>query len=147
MKPDISLVLQDHATRLAESIVPKLSGFEANGAAMMSAMLVMIGEEWERGAARRVEENAAIRAIFSQASPLVTDPALSTRIKALSVGRDDDLHISVLDTVNAELRTELTALHAHVEGLDSDAARGVNDAIWAELSASVKRRALSSANF
>ncbi|HMT44217.1 MAG TPA: hypothetical protein PKA59_06660 [Chakrabartia sp.] len=147
MKPDISLVLQDHATRLAESIVPKLSGFEANGAAMMSAMLVMIAEEWERGAARRVEENAAIRAIFSQASPLVTDPALSTRIKALSVGRDDDLHISVLDTVNAELRTELTALHAYVEGLDSDAARGVNDAIWAELSASVKRRALSSANF
>lgn len=147
MKPDISLVLQDHATRLAESIVPKLSGFEANGAAMMSAMLVMIGEEWERGAARRVEENAAIRAIFSQALPLVSDAALSTRIKALTAGHDEDLHISALDKANAELRTELIALQTHVEGVDSDAARGLNDAIWAELSASVKRRALSSANF
>jgi hypothetical protein len=147
MKPDVPLVLADHATRLAESIVPKLTGFDANGAAMMSAMLTMISEEWDRAAARRVEENAAIRAIFVDALPSLSDAALAGRLKTLVDGNDTDLRISALDVTNNELRDALGALHAHVELQESTSAQRTNEAIWKELRRSVDRRSLSLANF
>jgi hypothetical protein len=147
MKPDIPLVLADHAHRLAESIVPKLTGFDANGAAMMSAMLTMISEEWDRAAARRVEENAAIRAIFADALPSLSDAALAGRLKTLADGKDTDLRISALDVTNDDLRNALGALHAHVELQESASAQQTNEAIWKELRRSVDRRRLSLANF
>jgi hypothetical protein len=147
MKPDIPLVLDDHAKRLMERFMPQLTGFDANGAAMMSYMLSMIGEEWERAASRRVEENSSIRAIFSQALPVVTDRALAGQLKTLGEGRDDDLRISALDASNDTLRAALTVLHTHVETLQGDSARQINDTIWKELRQSVDRRKLSLANY
>jgi hypothetical protein len=147
MKPDIPLVLDEHAKRLMERMVPQLEGFDANGAAMMSFMLTMIGEEWDRAASRRVEENAAIRAIFADAHSCVADAALADRLKTLAQSKDDDLRISALDASNNALREALTELHAYIETQESEAARRLNDAIWAELRQSVERRKLSLANF
>lgn len=147
MKPDVPLVLEDHAKRLVERFVPKLTGFDANGAAMMAAMLTMAAEEWDRAAARRVEENVAIRAVFHQALVHIADEALAARLDALVNGRDEDLHINALETANQALRAALGDLHAHIEGLDSPGARVVEAAIWEELRRSVVRRRSNLANF
>jgi FKBP-type peptidyl-prolyl cis-trans isomerase (trigger factor) len=147
VKPDIPLVLEDHATRLFDMIMPKLSGFEANSVAMMSFMLKMVAEEWDRGAARRVEENRAIRQVFRDALPVVTDTPLKTKITKLAQGVDEDFSISALDAANDALRSALTTLHAHVETLETAEARQVEDAIWAELRCSVERRRVGLANF
>jgi hypothetical protein len=147
MKPDIPLVLQDHAKRLMESFAPKLEGFDANGAAMMSFMLAMTAEEWDRAASRRVEENEAIRAIFRDAAPRIANHQLAVRLEALAATDDRDLRISALDTSNTALREALAELHAHVEASDNDDFRAINEAIWAELKRSVERRQLSHANF
>lgn len=147
MKPDVPLVLEDHARRLVDRFAPKLTGFDANGAAMMAAMLTMVAEEWDRAAARRVEENVAIRAIFHQALAHIDDEALTARLDELVNGRDEDLHINVLETANQALRAALGDLHAHIEGLDSLGVRGVEAAIWEELRQSVGRRRSNLANF
>lgn len=147
MKPDVTLVLRDHSTRLAEKIVPKLAGFDANGVAMISAMLIMVAEEFDRAAARRVEENAAIREIFRWGAEMVADPLLAEELVRLASGMDEALHIPALDAANEGLRSALIRLHEHVETLEGAEARSLDEAIWAELRHSVERRAISLANF
>ncbi len=105
-------------------------------------MLIAVGEEFERAAARRSEENRALRALFAQAVPVVTEPGLSERLEGAAAGEETSLRISELEQANAELRGLLTELHAHVEELDSPAARQIERAIWQELVASTERRKL-----
>jgi hypothetical protein len=147
VRPEIPVVLEDHAARLVERIMPHLSGFDANSVAMMSAMLKMVAEEWDRSAAWRVEENAAIRALFKAALPSVADPALANRLGALAARVDADFHVKVLDAANEVLRAALADLHAHVETLNTPLARTIEESIWAELRRSVDRRRVGLANF
>jgi hypothetical protein len=130
-----------------ERIMPQLTGFDANSVAMMSFMLKMVAEEWDRSAAWRVEENVAIRALFKEAVANIADRVLADRLKALAAGTDSDLHIKKLDAANNELREALTALHAHVETLRIPAAKKIEDSIWTELRRSVDRRRVGLANF
>lgn len=147
MRPEVSLVLEEHAKRLAEKIVPQLTGFDANSVAMISFMLTMAAEEFERAASRRVEENEAIRAIFRAAADTVAEPALASRLRALAETADKDLRVSRLEVSNNELRGALSDLHAHVESLKGEGARKINDMIWSELRRSVDRRRVTLANF
>jgi FKBP-type peptidyl-prolyl cis-trans isomerase (trigger factor) len=147
VRPEIPIVLADHAKRLLERIMPQLTGFDANSVAMMSFMLTMIAEEWDRSAAWRIEENVAIRALFQAASPVVADAGLAKRLETLAAGTDSDFHIKELDKSNNELREALTALHAHVENLRTAEAKKVDESIWAELRRSVQRRRVGLANF
>ena len=127
--------------------MPQLAGFDANSVAMMSAMLKMVAEEWDRSAAWRVEENAAIRALMKAAVPVVADGGLASRLGNLAARVDDDLHLKKLDEANDELREALTMLHAHIETLRTPAAKNVDESIWSELRRSVERRRVSLANF
>ena len=147
MRPEVTLVLEEHAKRLAERIVPQLTGFDANSVAMISFMLQMTAEEFERAAARRVEENQAIRAILREAAAVVTDPALVARLGALAQSKDEDLRITPLEAANNALRGALSDLHAHVEMRSDGAARKINETIWSELRLSVERRRVALANF
>jgi FKBP-type peptidyl-prolyl cis-trans isomerase (trigger factor) len=107
----------------------------------------MVAEEWDRSAAWRIEENAAIRSLFKDAGVVVTDRSLADRLKALAAGVDSDFHIKKLDAGNDELREALTALHAHVETLRTPVAKKIEESIWAELRRSVERRRVGLANF
>jgi hypothetical protein len=147
VRPEVPVVLENHATRLAERIMPQLSGFDANSAAMMSAMLKMVAEEWDRSAAWRIEENAAIRALLKAAAPIVADPGFASRLETLAARVDSDFHLKKLDAANNELRETLTALHAHIETLHTPEAKKVDGSIWAELRCSVDRRRVRLANF
>ena len=107
----------------------------------------MVREETERAAARRVDENAALRALFARAAEQVADTELRRRLGAAAASRDPSLLLSELERANAELRALLIELHAHVEEQAAQWARALDAEIWRELVASTERRRLSLAPF
>jgi hypothetical protein len=148
MKPDVDLTLQLIAANLLTEIAPKLSDDYTQRNSMLTVMLLQSSaEEWDRAAARRVEENRALRQLFSEAFPEIGDEDLRARLETASAGDDESLRISDLNRGNDELRTLLIELQAHVEEADTDAARRIEAAIWQELRTSTERRKLSMAPF
>lgn len=148
MKPDVPVVLQKISLALLGQIGPEIRAEYAQRSALVATLLLQsAAEEWDRGAARRAEENAALRGIFRDALPAVEDEGLRERMAAAATEGDPDLHLSALDRANDALRALLIELHAHVEELESGAARDVEAAIWRELCRSTERRALSVAPF
>jgi hypothetical protein len=141
MKPDIPLVLDDLARKLRETILPDLTGFQANTVGMTAAMLDMIAEAWDGAADRLVQENAALAALLDQGSDLTGDAALRTAAQE----QPEDLKISTLMRINDARRRALIDLQARIESDDSAAA--LNTAIWDELRASTERRRVALANF
>jgi hypothetical protein len=101
VKPDVDRLLEVAAVELIGKVSPALpTRYEQSNASVLGALLLATREELERGAARRIEENAALRGL-------------------------------------------LVELHAHVEALDTPAARRLDEAIWSELVVSTERRKLS----
>ena len=144
MKPDVARFLEVAIEHLMTRTVPALpEGYEQATIFTFGMMLGALGEEFERAAARRVEENRALRALFADAAGAVADAALAERLRAAAAGDDPDLRVAALERTNAELRALLIDLHAHVETLDTPDARRVERAIWDELVASTDRRRLS----
>ncbi len=148
MKPDVPVVLGKIGEALLRQIGPEIRADYAQRSALIATLLLQsAAEEWERGEARRVEENGALRGLFLDALPAVEDAGLRARLAAAAAERDEDLHLSALDRANDALRALLIELHAHAEELEGGAARDVEAAIWRELRRSTERRALSIAPF
>jgi hypothetical protein len=143
MKPDVDRFLEVAAAYLMMHVAPALgSTYEQSNVTVLVAMLMAVREEFERAAARRVEENRELRRLFAAAAPAVQDASLRRRLDE-AVGSDDpSLAVSDLERSNALLRGLLIELHAHVEALDSPQARDIEAAIWRELVASTERRRL-----
>jgi len=144
VKPDVDRLLEVAAVELIGKIAPALpTHYEQSNASALGALLLATREEFERGAARRIEENAALRGLFAEARAAVADADLRTRLDEAARGVDEDFTIGALEAANAALRGLLVELHAHVEELDTPAARRLDEAIWSELVASTERRRLS----
>jgi hypothetical protein len=105
-------------------------------------MLTQLGEEFERAAARRIEENRALRRIFADAVDVVGDDDLRAQLAEAARGEDTNFTVSALEQGNCALRALLIELHVHVEELDSEPARRLEAEIWQELVASTERRKL-----
>ena len=136
------------AMDLMTRVIPAISPTYHQGTiGMIAAMLMMAGEEWDRAASRRIEENARLREIFREASAAVSDPDLKARIGALAETRDDDFRISALENNNCSLRAALIELHAHVESRTDPTTRKIEETIWAELAKSTERRRFATAPF
>ena len=144
MKPEPPAVLGALAAWLTQDLAPGVVAYQQSALGLSAALLGMTIEEWDRGAARRVEENRAIRGLLRRGADLV-EARLSARFQALSGEADNDLRLSALEAANAELRQALIDLQAAIEALDGEAARTLDAAIWQELRASTERRRLSSA--
>ena len=148
MKPDVPVALTKLANTLLAQLLPELQSRYAQGSAVVSSLVLQAAaEEWDRGAARRVEENAAIRALFREALEAVEDEALREHLEQAAAEGDGDLHLSALDRANDHLRGLLISLHAHVEELSTPQAREVEAMVWRELLRSTERRAISLAPF
>lgn len=144
MKPDPSRLLEVAAVHLMTTTAAALGpGYEQSNVSVLGVMLGATREEYERAAARRVEENREMRRIFADAAAAVADGALRSRLESAAAGEETSLRVSDLEAANSELRALLIDLHAHVEEIDSPEARRVEEAIWAELVASTERRRLS----
>ena len=144
MKPDPQRVLEQTAAQLGGEILLAVQPrYRQAGVGMLAGLLGAIREEFDRAAARRVEENAALRALFARGADVASDAALAAQLRAAAATRDDSLLVPALDAGNQQLRALLIALHAHVETLATPAARDLDAAIWRELAASTQRRKLS----
>ena len=144
MKPDPSHVLERVMQSLLTEIAPAVQPAYRQATVTMHAMLLAsIREEYDRAAARRVEENRALRALFGEAAPAVRDPDLAARLASASRAEDPSLRVPELDAANQALRRLLIELHAHVEEAGGAEARRVESAIWRELAASTERRKLA----
>jgi hypothetical protein len=148
VKPGVDKVLEVLAGSLMIEVAPHVSpAYRQSSVGVSAILLTMIREEWDRAAARRAEENAALRALFRDAAPVVADTELRHRLSDASASSDPSLRISELERANDALRALLIDLHAHVETLGSADAKRIDDAIWKELSASTERRKFALAPF
>ena len=130
MKPEIDRVLEVASAHLMMKTAPALQdGYEQASAMSLAVLMMAVREENDRAAARRVEENAALRALFGEAADVVEDDALCVRLRELAATRDESLRVSDLESANGVLRELLIELHARVEQLESrDASRIVGGA-------------------
>ena len=144
MKPDVARVLEHTTANLMTQVAPAIApAYRQSSVGALGALLIGVREEFDRAAARRVEENAALRGLFARARELATEPKLAQRLDEVSGGTDADLRVPALEATNQALRELLIALHAHVESLEGDDARAIESEIWAELAASTERRQLT----
>jgi hypothetical protein len=148
MTPSTRAILTDLAQRMGGLFGPDLkTPFLAATAGMTAGVLMMIAEEGDRTAHRLAEENRAIRAIFRDTASLPAPAGLAERLRNLATGDEHDLRISSLQAANDALRDALIDLHAFVETRSDEASKAIEAAIWAELSASTRRRAFASSTF
>jgi len=148
LKPDVDRLLEVGAVMLMTRMGPALpTAYERSSAGALGVLLLAVREEFERGAARRAEENGALRALFDDARGVVEDATLSARLREAVEAPAAALTISALEAENATLRGLLVDLHAHVETLDGAEAAALVEAIWAELARSTERRKLGMAVF
>jgi len=132
---------------MTQVLAPDLrTPYLAGSAALMTATLGMLVEEYDRTAARLAEENAAIRGLCARAAPLAPG-ALSVRLDELAKSDGVDLHISALQAANNGLRAALIELQTWCETQTGPAVSAINEAIWAELAVSTERRRFSSSPF
>jgi hypothetical protein len=144
VKPDPQRVLEQTALRLASEVLAAVQPrYLQAGVGMLAGLLGAVREEFDRAAARRVEENAALRALFARGAWVVTDAALAAGLREAAAARDESLLVPALDASNQRLRALLIALHAQLELQATPEARELEQAIWRELAASTERRRLS----
>lgn len=144
MKPTIGRALEVCAGTLMVDVAPHVApSYRQASVFSAGVLLIAVGEELDRIAERRIEENAALRQIFAQAAPVVDDAALRERLSRAASAQGSGYRISQLDADNDALRALLVELHARVESLPGDAARELEARIWRELADSTQRRRLS----
>ncbi len=148
MRPRVPEVFATTAADLIERVVPAISPpYHQGTIGMISTMLSLVGEEWDRAASRRIEENDRLREIFRDAALVTKNPALNARLTQLAETSDGDFLISALETGNCTLRAALIELHAQIETESGPEARRIEEIIWKELVRSTERRRFSSAQF
>jgi hypothetical protein len=148
MRPRVPAVFETMAADLIERVVPAIGPpYHQGTIGMISTMLSLVGEEWDRAASRRIEENDRVREIFRDAAKVTKNRVLNARLLELAETSDSDFRISALESDNCALRGALIELHAQIETESGPEARRIEDLIWKELLRSTERRRFSSAQF
>ena len=146
MVPSVALVMNGLARTMLMDLLPQSThAYGSQTLQLGAALAMMCAQEFERAAARLTEENQALAALFGDAAGVVSDAELQEALRAAAIARSSSLLISALHAHNRSLRALLVRLHAHVETLHGDAARALEQRIWAELVESTRRRQLDMA--
>jgi hypothetical protein len=142
MTPTVPIVLNGLARTMLMELAPQITvAYAGQTLQLAGALSMMIAQEFDRAAARLVEENAAVERLLADAGDVIADRELSR----LAAAREPSLLVSALQARNRELRGALTRLHAHIETQDTPVARDLETRIWAELAESTRRRLLDMA--
>ena len=141
MRPSCDHILRAMANDIVMQHVNEVSTKKSKtGLALTALLMGYVSEEFERGAARRIEENRELRKLFSESAKVVQDESLKNRLKEASDREDKDYRISSLDRTNCDLQEMLIELHSHIETLEGEDARQVEKSIWAALENWTRRR-------
>ncbi len=157
MIPQAVTYLDRLAAQLGGSVASRLpTAYEQAGMVREPMHLQAVRVEFERAAARRVEENSAIRTLLKRGAHL---PGLGLAHRKAwaeaAATQDADLSVSALQAGNDVLRGLLVELHAVLEAMTPDAegasspddAAVLLEAVWQELLRSTERRRLPSDRF
>ena len=144
MTPIVPDVLLELSGLLVRNAAPDADPADrASALGLSAALLGIAAQEWDRAAARLIDENRAVREILAAARGVLGQGDLADRLDGLAAGQDADFRVSALQASNDRLRAALTELHAALEGRPEAAARALEDRIWAELAASTERRLIA----
>jgi hypothetical protein len=143
MKPDVQTVMMRSFERILTDIAPHLSSEYAIGSSsVIGLMMFQTATEFERAADIRVQENAAMRAIFADALDVLPEGDLRSRVKTAATSCDTSFKISELDKSNDALAALLIELQAYTETVEGAAARKLETQIWDELARAATARRL-----
>lgn len=145
MRPSPPRVLSGIATALFTQVLPEIrTPFGNQTVGLAGGLAMMAAEEFDRAAARLVEENAAVLEILHRARGATGDVALETELDGLlGLLPGTDLRVSALQAENDRLRALLIRVHVAVEGREDEDARLLDALIWDELRQSTRRRHFS----
>ncbi len=142
MKPAVPLALERLSELLSGELAPVLeTSFAGQQVLRMAGLLPAAAIEFDRAAARLVEENRALRHLFAQALDQVDDAVLAADLAGVP-GDDPDLRVSALGAANDRLRRLLIRLQAWCESRQDEASLALAERIWQELRRQTERRAL-----
>lgn len=146
MTPSIDTYLQELARALGQDLAPQQASAFAQGTLLRHAALVaMAAEEFDRAAARLVDENSAVRSLLARGAQALPGHALAAGWRELSGSVDASLRVRDLQHGNDALRAALIELHAALEEQSGARSADLLQAIWGELVQSTERRRLSQA--
>jgi hypothetical protein len=144
MKPEVDVVLRSMMTKLLLEVAPAVGdAYVRSNVEAMGALLAAAAEEFDRAAEVRVAENRSMREILRAATKHVPEGDLRSRLAVAAEEREASLRITDLNAANDRLRALLIEIQTLVEGSDEEWARRIDRAIWDELRASARRRAIS----
>jgi len=140
MKPEADQILGLSAFQLLGTLAPLLPNAYAQGtASLISFMMMLSAQEYERAADIRAKENADMRALFARAAPKLRDAELRSKLQEAAHEAESSLEISALNAANYKLRRLLIALHEHA---DREGDRAASKDVWALLKRLADRRFL-----
>ena len=142
MRPDPSRALMGSGQALLMELAPDVrTPFGQHLATYAAAINIVLAQEFDRMVDRLHQENEAVAAILLDAAPLLADRELAARAVAAADGRQAaNLRVSTFQAINDRLRSVLIEVHAAIEETPGDAAREMDDRIWAEYALSTQRR-------
>jgi hypothetical protein len=145
MRPDMPRTLNGVAENLMTVVLPELQTPHGRQVVSLAARLAsMAAQEFDRAAARLVEENAGLIQVLRDLRPLTEGELLRDLDRAIAAPLNKDLRVSALQQENDVLRALLIRLHERVEALPPEQGAKANEAIWDELRQSTRRRHLDS---
>jgi uncharacterized protein YicC (UPF0701 family) len=141
MIPHTPAAIGGIAQRLMTNVLPDLrTNYGVADIGLISALLAMVAQDFERAAEARLADIREMRDIFSDAADLLHAEKIAAHLRDACELPLHDLHISKLDEVHALHSQLLIDVHARVEQLaDSRAAAQVNLRIWEHLTRHVER--------
>lgn len=143
MRPEPAQVLTTLALSSLLKVAPEVpSAYGQQIVGLSGAIELYLAQEWDRMPARLVDENAAVAALLGQALTVLggAHPLAAALAGAPGALAYPDYRVSTLQAANDRLRALLVDAHAAVEQAPGDAARDLDEAIWAELAESTRRR-------
>ncbi|HEV2650702.1 MAG TPA: hypothetical protein VGU69_05550, partial [Rhizomicrobium sp.] len=110
MKPEVGTILGLSAQRLALGIGADGAAFAQGTIGLISVVLSMSANEYDRGAEIRVVENNDLRVVMGGLAGSVRDAGLRAKLEDAARSKDASLRISALNEANYALRRLLTEL-------------------------------------
>jgi hypothetical protein len=145
MIPKASQAIGHLVTRIALDLIPKAAdAYMATDLAYFTALLSMIGQDYDRAADVLVGEHAALSAILGEAAAVIEDASLKARIDEALRLRAASLRIPDLNARADVMVKLLIDVHAAVEAAEaagSDWAGPLNQRIWTFLDRFAANRA------
>jgi hypothetical protein len=128
------------AQRLLTHVLPEQrTNFGVADVALLSVLLEMVAQDFERAAHARLEDVREMRGIFAEAHRLELPDALVARMDDAGSRDLSDVRIARLDEVHALHSAVLIELHSRIESISGAEAARLDCLVWEHLERHAER--------